>query len=274
MALASAASTGGAIFAITLRLDEPVFAMPAIDTPTAGALVAYVLVGGMIGLISTMVTRSVYWVEDGFEHYARKIHWMWMVSNRGGGGQGVGVFVPLTLGVGYSNITAMLNAKWGVGTGRADVCGGSWWGRSFGRGRLRWGREPRAGRWRRCLPSAARLEPLLGAGAHRRYPQCGHRYYVSRASLGMAAIFAGASRAMLASIVFAFETTLQPMGLLPLLGGCTTSYLVSCVLMRNTIMTEKIVRRGVRVPVEYASDFLDQVAVMEVASVEVVGAAG
>jgi len=29
--------------------------------------------------------------------------------------------------------------------------------------------------------------------------------------------------------------------------------------MRNTIMTEKIVRRGVRVPGEYAADFLDQV---------------
>ena len=37
----------------------------------------------------------------------------------------------------------------------------------------------------------------------------------------MAAMFAGASRALLASVVFAFETTRQPLGLLPLLGGCT-----------------------------------------------------
>ena len=44
----------------------------------------------------------------------------------------------------------------------------------------------------------------------------------------MAAIFAGASRALLASVVFAFETTRQPLGLLPLLGGCTAAYLVSC----------------------------------------------
>jgi chloride channel protein, CIC family len=64
-------------------------------------------------------------------------------------------------------------------------------------------------------------------------------------------MFAGASRALLASTVFAFETTLQPFGLLPLLGGCTAAYLVSCLLMRNTIMTEKIARRGVSVPVEY-----------------------
>ena len=69
------------------------------------------------------------------------------------------------------------------------------------------------------------------------------------ALVGMAAMFAGASRALLASVVFAFETTLQPMGLLPLLGGCSMSYLASSALMRNTIMTDKIARRGGRVPV-------------------------
>src|SRR5205823_7483986 len=86
------------------------------------------------------------------------------------------------------------------------------------------------------------------------------------ALVGMAAMFAGASRALLASVVFAFETTLQPMGLLPLLGGCTAGFLVSSLLMRNTIMTEKLARRGVRVPMEYAADYLDQVLVRQVAS--------
>ena len=36
--------------------------------------------------------------------------------------------------------------------------------------------------------------------------------------------------------------------------------------MRNTIMTEKIARRGVRVPAEYEADFLDQVLVRDVRS--------
>ena len=58
-------------------------------------------------------------------------------------------------------------------------------------------------------------------------------------------------RALLASIVFAFETTRQPHGLMPLLGACSVSYLVSALLMRNTIMTEKLVRRGHHVPTEY-----------------------
>jgi chloride channel protein, CIC family len=66
--------------------------------------------------------------------------------------------------------------------------------------------------------------------------------------------------------VFAFETTLQPLGLLPLLGGCTTAYFVSCLLMRNTLMTEKIVRRGVSVPSEYEADPFGQIRVSDVAS--------
>ena len=90
------------------------------------------------------------------------------------------------------------------------------------------------------------------------------------ALVGMAAMFGGASRAFLASAVFAFETTQQPLCLLPLLAGCTTSYLVSCLLMRHTIMTEKIARRGVRTPAEYVADALDQVLVGDVATKAVV----
>jgi len=77
-------------------------------------------------------------------------------------------------------------------------------------------------------------------------------------------MFAGASRALLTSVVFAFETTLQPMGLLPLLGGCSAAFFVSCWLMEHTIMTAKIVRHGVRVPSEYTADFLEQILVQEV----------
>jgi CIC family chloride channel protein len=86
----------------------------------------------------------------------------------------------------------------------------------------------------------------------------------------MAAMFAGASRALLASIVFAFETTLQPFALLPLAAGCTAAYLVSSLLMKDTIMTEKIARRGITVPVDYAADFLSRIFVREVASYQVI----
>ena len=90
----------------------------------------------------------------------------------------------------------------------------------------------------------------------------------------MAAIFAGASHALLASVVFAFETTRQPLGLLPLLAGCSAAYLVSLLLMRSSIMTEKLARRGARVRTEYAADYLEQVLVRDASSREVVSLRG
>ncbi len=90
------------------------------------------------------------------------------------------------------------------------------------------------------------------------------------ALVGMAATFAGASRAFLASAVFAFETTCQPNGLLPLVAGCATSYLVASLTGKHSIMTEKIARRGIRTPAEYMPDPLEQVTVGEMASMPVV----
>ena len=40
--------------------------------------------------------------------------------------------------------------------------------------------------------------------------------------------------------------------------------------MKHTIMTEKIERRGVQVPADYAADFLERISVGEVASSEVI----
>jgi CBS domain-containing protein len=90
------------------------------------------------------------------------------------------------------------------------------------------------------------------------------------AIVGMAAIFAGASHALLASVIFAFETTRQPMGLLPLLAGCSAAYLVSVLLSPHSIMTEKLARRGKRVTTQYTADHLSQVRVAEAATRSVV----
>src|SRR5205085_8016102 len=109
------------------------------------------------------------------------------------------------------------------------------------------------------------LGTVLGAAALWLLPGSGVDLRIA-ALVGMAALFAGATRALLTSVVMAFETTLQPLGLLPLLGGCTAAYLVSSLFMKNTLMTEKIVRRGVNVPSEYSADYLEQVLVRDVIS--------
>ena len=83
------------------------------------------------------------------------------------------------------------------------------------------------------------------------------------ALVGMAAMFAGASRALLTSIVFALETTGQVNGLLPLLGGCVAAYFVSFFFMEGSIMTEKIKRRGVSAPDSFEPDTLRGIRVQE-----------
>jgi chloride channel protein, CIC family len=92
--------------------------------------------------------------------------------------------------------------------------------------------------------------------------------------VGMAAIFAGASHALLTAVVFAFETTRQPLGLLPLLAGCTAAYLASLLLSRHSIMTEKLARRGVSIRSEYSVDHLAHVVVRDVAVADVVTLSG
>ena len=258
VALASAVATAVRMF---YAGTEPIFAMPLLARPTGEALATYTVVGALIGYLSVYVTRAVYWIEDLFEHLP--IHWMWWPAIGGVAVGIVGYFAPHTLGVGYDNIEGMVAGRI-FGEAVLVLCAMKFvsWAIALGSG-----------------TSGGTLAPLftigggcgvvLGELAAVAFP---HFHIDPRicALVGMAAMFAGASRALLASVVFAFETTLQPLGLLPLLGGCTAGYLVSALLMRNTIMTEKLARRGVRVPAEYAADFLDQISVADASTREVI----
>jgi CBS domain-containing protein len=71
-------------------------------------------------------------------------------------------------------------------------------------------------------------------------------------------------------VVFAFEATRQPAGLLPLLAGCTGAYLISLRTMQETIMTERLARRGTPVITEYSADYLARVLVQDRATTAVV----
>jgi chloride channel protein, CIC family len=262
VALASATAAGVRMAWVG---PAPAFGMPQLSQPSGYALTFYILLGAFLGLVATGVTRAVYAIEDGFEKLP--IHWMWWPALGGLVVGVVGYFAPRTLGVGYDNIENILS---GSLAGRAlfVLCALKFvsWSVSLGSGTS-------GGTLAPLFTIGGGLGAVVGGIAASVMPQVGVDPRIA-GLVGMAAIFAGASRALLASIIFAFETTLQPLGLLPLLGGCTAAYLVSCVLMRHTIMTEKIARRGVRVPSEYAADYLDQVWVSTVATKIVTALAG
>lgn len=258
VALAAAAATG---VRMVFEGMEPVFAMTDLQQPTGAALAVYIALGGLMGLAAVVVTRIVYAIEDGFERLP--VHWMWWPAIGAVAVGVVGYFAPDTLGVGYYNISAILSNELTAPT-IIFLCGMKFvsWSISLGSGTS-------GGTLAPLFTIGGGMGALFGIGVVGLAPQLGVDPRIA-ALVGMAAIFSGASRAMLASAVFAFETTLQPFGLLPLLGGCSAAYLVSSLLMRNSIMTEKIARRGVRTPEEYLADSLDQVLVRDVASDNVV----
>ncbi len=239
---------------IALNGPAPAFAMRELVQPGGPALAAYILLGALIGVMSVGVTRALYAIEDGFEKLP--VHWMWWPALGAVVVGVIGYISPHTLGVGYDNIEHILN---GEIAGRALLI-------LAGLKLLSWlvalGSGTSGGTLAPLFTIGGGAGGLLGAACSAFFPALGVDIRIA-ALVGMTAMFAGASRALLASVVFAFETTRQPLGLLPLLGGCAAAYLVSHLLMRNSIMTEKIARRGVRVPAEYSADHLDQVRVGE-----------
>jgi len=258
VALASAAATG---MRIALMGSAPVFTLPEITQPGGEALAFYAVLGIVIGLASVAITRLVYRLEDTFAKLP--VHWMWWPALGAIVVGAVGLLEPRTLGVGYTNIDAILS---GDVIGRALLV-------LVALKLLSWsvylGSGTSGGTLAPLFTIGGGLGALLGALVAAFAPTLGVDPHVS-ALVGMAAIFAGASHALLASVIFAFETTRQPLGLLPLLAGCTAAYLTSHLLMRHSIMTEKLARRGTIVRTEYAVDFLSQVRVDEVMSTDVV----
>ena len=239
----------------------PIFAMSDIVQPGGYALAVYIVLGAIVGLGAVCATRAVYGVEDAFDRLP--IHWMWWPAIGAVAVGVVGYFVPRTMGVGYDNIENILRGNiLGTALVLLFVMKFVSWAISLGSGTS-------GGTLAPLFTIGGGLGSLLGTiGAHI-FPGFGIDVRVA-ALVGMAAMFAGASRALLTSVVFAFETTRQPLSLLPLLGGCTAAFLISSLMMRHTIMTEKIARRGARVPTEYATDYLDQVLVRDAATREVV----
>jgi H+/Cl- antiporter ClcA len=242
----------------------PIFPMPDVVHPHGYALAVYILLGAIVGVASVLATRAVYGIEDLFDRLP--IHWMWWPAIGAVAVGIIGYIAPHTMGVGYDNIE---NIVAGNILGRALIFLFVFkfvsWSISLGSGTS-------GGTLAPLFTIGGGLGSVLGSVGTRLLPGMGLDVRVA-ALVGMAAMFAGASRALLASVVFAFETTRQPLSLLPLLGGCTAAFLISSLMMRHTIMTEKIARRGARVLAEYTADYLDQVLVRDCATREVVALA-
>ena len=258
VALASAAA---AAVRVALHGPAPVFPMAAIGATTGAALTTYTLIGVFIGALGVGITKTLYRIEDVFERLP--IHWMWWPA-LGGIVVGVmGYLSPRTLGVGYDNISGLLD---GSIAGHAllvlVLCKLISWSIALGSGTA-------GGTLAPLFTIGGGSGVLVGTVVATLLPSLGIDPRIA-GLVGMAAAFTGASRALLASVVFAFEATGQPAGLLPLLAGCTGAYLISLRTMKETIMTERLARRGTPVITEYSADYLARVLVRDRATTSVV----
>lgn len=234
----------------------PVFPITdLIETPSNTALLAYSVMGILVGVISVLVTKIVYVIEDGFEKLP--VHWMWWPAIGGLAVGIIGYFAPKTMGVGYDNITAVLSGDLPMNI-ILSLCFFKFlsWAIALGSGTS-------GGTLAPLLTIGGATGALFGSLTLYLFPHSGVTLTLA-ALVGMSAMFAGASRALLTSIIFALETTGQSNSLLPLLASCTASYFVSFVLMENTIMTEKIARRGIKTPDSYEPDLLEKITVEQI----------
>ncbi|NNM89002.1 MAG: chloride channel protein [Phycisphaerae bacterium] len=252
VAIASGVAAG---LRIAVTGTTPIFAMPALPVPTLEPLTIYAAIGVMCGLLAVLLTHGLYFVERLFKKYSH-VHWMWWPAM---GGVVVGVcgliFNP-SMGVGYVNIRHILGGKGGLEfAGLLLLTRMVSWTVALGSG-----------------TSGSTMAPLFNIGsalgavvAITILHLIPHADVNVRAAalVGMAALFCGATWTPLTSIVFAFETTLRPNGLAPIVAGCTTSFLVSCALMRSNLLTEKFARSGGRALFRPQADFMDSVLVKE-----------
>jgi H+/Cl- antiporter ClcA len=210
--------------------------------PSGTMLASALGLGVLVGFGSAALTGIVYAFEDLFGRL--RFHWMWWPAI-GGLGIGIGGLIePRALGVGYDNIRMMLDGRF-VTTALLSllIVKAIIWSFSLGSG-----------------TSGGVLAPLLimggaigGLAAH----VFGASDPGSWALIGMAAMIGGTMRAPLTAIVFSVELTRDLNGLLPLLIACTAAFAVTVLVMRRSILTEKVARRGHHVLREYSVDPLE-----------------
>lgn len=216
---------------------------------TPAHLLACAAVGVLAGLGSGVLTSMVYAAEDLFEELP--LHWMWWPAF-GGLVIGIGGLIePAALGVGYDNIRHLLAADLAFqGVLLLLVVKVIIWSVALGSG-----------------TSGGVLAPLLifggalGALATPLLPQADAGFW---ALLGMAAMMGGTMRAPLTATLFAVELTGDMGALLPVLAACVFAYGVTVLLLKRSILTEKIARRGHHVSREYRVDPFDLLRVSQV----------
>ena len=236
-------------FARPLLLEPgPLFPLHT-DPVGLSALLVCIVAGLLSGALSSAMSVALYWIEDRF--HALPLHWMWWPA-LGAVAVGIGgYFEPRALGVGYDVIADLLNHHLAMSAVLALLAVKAIiWVIALGSG-----------------TSGGVLAPLLMLGAGL---GTAIAYVVPGSDptlwplVCMAAVLAGVLGAPLTAAVFALGLTGDFNAFLPLLLATGISYGFTVLVMRRSIMTEKIARRGLHIYREYSVDPQERMFVEEV----------
>jgi H+/Cl- antiporter ClcA len=224
---------------------------PHITPAVAGLCVVAGLAGGLLAVASTGL---VYLAEDLFHRLP--LHWMWWPAI-GGVVIGLGgLLEPRALGVGYDVIDQLLTGKAtmsliiGILVVKTLI-----WSLSLG-----------SGTSGGVLAPVFMIGGALGALESTVFPAVGAGFWPM---MGLAAVVGGVMRSPLTGVVFTLELTHSWNALMPLLIAATSAYALSALILKRSVLTEKIARRGLHLTREYSVDPLEVFFVDEVMHREV-----
>lgn len=223
----------------------PLFAVPAHDYAGLSLFPAFLALGIGAGLLAVLITRGLFTVEGWYRRLP--VSEFWHPAIGAVVFAAVGLAVPRVLGVGYDVIDDLLADRLAVGTVALIVVAKlvAWWA-ALGSGTS-------GGTLAPILMISAGYGVLFGTAVDNLFPGLGVAPGAF-AIVAMAATFGSATRATLTSMVFVFELTRDYDVILPLMLATVVADLVAAALMGDSIMTEKLTRRGLRVHQDFEVD--------------------
>lgn len=230
-------SVAAAVVGRTLMGDHPFLSLPGFTVHRPVEYVLYAALGVGAGVVGTVFSRVLYWVEDACDWLWRGPQW----ARPAVGGIALGallIALPQMYGVGYPVLQNAIGGRYAVAMLLLLMVG-----KIFATS-LTIGIGGSGGVFAPTLFIGAMAGSAFRVAAHHLYPSlaiatgaCG--------LIGMGALLGGATGAPITAVVTLFELTGQYAIILPLMTAVAMAAGTARLLGRHTIYTTKLWRRGI-----------------------------
>ncbi len=225
--------------------SDPIFLIPAYHFQSIYELLFYLIMGIVAGFIGILEFKLLYGIEDLFDKI--KVHPVFKPAIGGILLGIIGLQFPQIFGVGYKTIGTILSPNYGSPTVYLALMLLALLIAKMFALSLTLGSGGSGGVFAPSLFIGGVFGSFFGIIINLLFPHISAPY-PAYGLVGMAAVFAGTSRATLTSIIMVFEMTRDYNIIIPLIFACVLADITSRIFAKNTIYTEKLSRRGVTIP--------------------------